>query len=61
MLGDQPMKYCCYLSCDRPGTTYIGENGDPENAWICEYHRDRWNDDRARFLADGLPCAMEEL
>jgi len=52
---------CCYYKCDRPGTIYIGENGNPDTEWICRFHRDKWNSDRARFLAEGLPCAMEEL
>ncbi len=50
---------CCYYKCDRPGTVFIGENGNPD--WICDYHRDRWNADRSRFIADGLECQMEEL
>ena len=52
---------CCYDRCDRPGTIHIGENGNPDAEWICAYHRDRWNADRTRFIADGLPCEMEEL
>jgi hypothetical protein len=52
---------CCYYKCDRPGTIYIGESGNPNCTWICEYHYDKWNADRARFLAEGRPCAMEEL
>lgn len=51
---------CCY-KCDRPGTIYIGENGNPDTEWICRSHRDKWNVDRSRFLADGLSCQMEEL
>jgi hypothetical protein len=26
---------CCYANCDRPGTIYIGENGNPDTQWIC--------------------------
>ena len=52
---------CCYYGCQRPATIYIGENGNPETGWICTYHYDQWHADRARFLADGLPCQMEEL
>jgi hypothetical protein len=52
---------CCYNKCDRPGTIHIGENGNPDSEWICAYHRDKWNGDRARFLAEGLPCQMKEL
>ena len=29
--------------------------------WVCRFHYDRWNADRARFLADRLGCQMEEL
>jgi len=50
---------CCYTNCDRPGTIHIGENGNPDTDWICAYHYDKWHADRARFIADGLPCAME--
>jgi hypothetical protein len=52
---------CCYAACDRPGTIHIGENGNPDTEWICVYHYDRWHADRARFIADGFPCEMEEL
>jgi hypothetical protein len=52
---------CCYYRCDRPGTIQIGKNGNPGTEWICAYHRDKWNADRARFLAEGLPCQMQEL
>ena len=52
---------CCYNKCDRPGTIHIGENGNPDSEWICAYHRDKWNADRARFLADGLGCQMQGL
>lgn len=52
---------CCYYKCDRPGTIPIGENGNPDTEWICAYHRDKWNADRVRFLADGLLCEMKEL
>jgi hypothetical protein len=52
---------CCYANCPRPGTIHIGENGNPDTQWICRFHRDGWNADRARFIADGLLCEMEEL
>ena len=52
---------CCYANCPRPGVVFIGRNGNPESEWICDYHRDKWDADRDRFTADGLPCAMEEL
>ena len=52
---------CCYYECDRPGVIFVGENGNPDTEWICAYHRDKWNGDRARFLADGLGCQMQEL
>ncbi len=29
--------------------------------WVCRFHYDRWNADRARFLADRIGCQMEEL
>lgn len=29
--------------------------------WVCCFHYDRWNADRARFLTDRLGCQMEEL
>jgi hypothetical protein len=51
---------CCYNECPRPGVIFIGEN-DLDTQWICVCHRDKWNSDRARFLADGLPCQMKEL
>jgi hypothetical protein len=52
---------CCYADCDRPGTIYIGENGNPDTEWICEYHRSKWHANRARFLADGGGCEMQRL
>ena len=52
---------CCYYKCERPGTIFIGMNGNPYAEWICAYHRDKWNSARSRFIADGLPCEMEEL
>jgi hypothetical protein len=55
---------CCYWKCSRPGTIFIGEigeNGNRESELICEYHRDKWNSDRDRFIADGLGCQMKEL
>ena len=50
---------CCYANCDRPGTIYIGENGNPDAEWICVYHYDKWHADRDRFIADRVPCEME--
>jgi hypothetical protein len=52
---------CCHYGCENPATIYIGENGNPDTEWICVEHYDRWHADRARFLADGGGCAMEEL
>jgi hypothetical protein len=56
---------CCYVndapSCERPGTIYIGENGNPDTDWICAHHFDQWHADRARFIAEGVSCEMEEL
>lgn len=51
---------CCYYKSDRPGTIHI-KNANPDNEWICDYHRDKWNAHRDRFLADGLPCEMRHL
>jgi hypothetical protein len=39
---------------------HIGLNGG-DSHWICFYHLNKWNADRARFLAAGLPCEMLEL
>ena len=52
---------CCYANCPRPGTIHVGENGNRDTQWICRFHRDGWNADRARFIADGGECEMEEL
>jgi hypothetical protein len=51
---------CCYANCPEPGTIHIGPNGGDSN-WICFRHLDRWNQTRARFLADGGGCEMQEL
>jgi hypothetical protein len=51
---------CCYYRCPRPGVLHIGLNGG-DSHWICFYHLNKWNADRARFLAAGLPCEMLEL
>lgn len=51
---------CCYYNCPEPGTIHIGPNGG-DSHWICFRHLDRWNQNRARFLADGGGCEMEEL
>lgn len=52
---------CCYIDCPEDGTIHIGANGNPDTHWICFRHYDKWNADRARFLAAGLPCEMREL
>ena len=52
---------CCYANCPEPGTIHIGMNGNPDTNWICFRHLDRWNQNRARFLADGEGCEMEGL
>jgi hypothetical protein len=52
---------CCYIGCPEPGTLHIGENGNPDTHWICWVHYYKWNQMRARFLADGDGCEMEEL
>ncbi len=52
---------CCYFNCDQPSAIHIGVNGNPETHWICFRHLDKWNANRARFLADGPGCEMEEL
>ena len=49
---------CCYYNCPEPGTIHIDVNGG-DSHWICFRHLDRWNADRARFLADGGGCEME--
>ena len=51
---------CCYYQCAEEGTIHIGANGG-DNHWICFPHLNKWNADRARFLADGGGCEMEEL
>lgn len=38
---------------------HIGLNGG-DSHWICFRHPDRWNETRARLLADG-GCEMREL
>jgi hypothetical protein len=52
---------CCYIDCPEPGTIHIGPNGNSDTHWICFRHYRAWHDTRARFLARGLPCEMEEL
>jgi hypothetical protein len=56
------MRYfeCCYAGCPEPGTIHIGVNGS-DSHWICWRHLCRWNQTRARFLADGGGCEMGEL
>ena len=39
---------------------HIGVNGG-DSHWICFYHLNKWNADRARFLADGGGCEMQRL
>jgi len=51
---------CCYANCAEPGTIHIAPNGG-DTHWICFRHVERWNQTRARFLADGGGCEMEEL
>ena len=53
--------HCCYYECPEPGTIHIGPNGNPDTEWICRFHRDGWNANRARFIADGGGCEMQEL
>jgi hypothetical protein len=52
---------CCYANCPEPATIHIGVNGNPDTHWICWRHLERWNQTRARFIADGGGCEMEEL
>lgn len=52
---------CCYINCPRLGMIHISENGNVDAQWISSFHRDRWNADRARVLADGGGCEMREL
>jgi len=52
---------CRYAGCPEPGTIHIGTNGNPDTHWICFRHYHKWNADRARFLADGGGCKMQEL
>jgi hypothetical protein len=51
---------CCYYECPNPGTIHIGVNGS-DSHWICWIHYYKWNADRARFIADGGVCEMQEL
>ena len=51
---------CCYYDCPEPGAVHIGPNGG-DSHWICFRHLDRWNENRARFLADGGGCEMQQL
>jgi hypothetical protein len=51
---------CCYDQCLEEGMIHIGVNGS-DSHWICWRHLDRWNQTRARFLADGGGCAMQRL
>jgi hypothetical protein len=52
---------CCYVHCREPGRIHIGVNGNPDTHWICWVHYYKWTADRARFLADGGGCEMQEL
>jgi hypothetical protein len=47
-------------SLPQTGGIHVGENDNPNTHWICDYHREKW-DAQNRFIAGGLPCAMEEL
>lgn len=51
---------CCYYNCPELGLVHIGTNGG-DSHWICCLHLDHWNANRARFLADGGRCEMEQL
>jgi hypothetical protein len=51
---------CCYYQCPEPGTIHIGVNGG-DSHWICCRPPEKWNADRARFVADGGGCKMQEL
>lgn len=51
---------CCYYNCPEEGTVHIGPNGG-DSHWICFRHLERWNQNRACFLADGGGCEMQEL
>ena len=51
---------CCYYNCPEAGTIHIGVNGG-DSHWICWRHLNRWNQARARFLADSGGCAMQRL
>jgi hypothetical protein len=51
---------CCYANCPEPGLIHIGPNGG-DTHWICWFHYCKWHADRARFLADGGGCAMQDL
>ncbi len=51
---------CCYCQCPEEGTVRTVPNGG-ESHWICFRHLERWNRNRARFLADGGGCEMQEL
>jgi hypothetical protein len=51
---------CCYFQCPEEGTIHIGVDGG-DSRWICFYHLNKWNADRARFLADGGRCEMRRL
>jgi hypothetical protein len=51
---------CSYHNCSEPCAIHIGENGG-DSHWICFRHLERWNQTRARFLADGGGCEMQEL
>jgi len=42
------------------GTIHIGANGG-DSHWICFRHLEKWNADRARFLADSGRCEMQRL
>jgi hypothetical protein len=52
---------CCYYKCGRPGTIYIDANGYRDAELDMCIRRDKWNADRARFIADGPPCQTREL
>jgi hypothetical protein len=51
---------CCYYQCPEPGTIHVGKNGG-DSHWICFYHFNLWHETRSRFIAQGVPCEMQEL
>ncbi len=50
---------CCFWHCLEEGVIHIGFNGG-DSHWICWRHYIWWSETRARLLADGGPCEMEQ-